>query len=68
MYEGVVEHSYKKSNRSDANHDVYNRQMRREAASSKIYSGVGKRSGKRKQRYVDHLRGQSKPTCLIHSP
>ena len=42
--------------------------MRGEADLSKTYSKTSKRAGKRKQRYVDILRDQSKLTCLFHGP
>ena len=42
--------------------------MRGKSASSKKLSKMSKRAVKRKEIYVDHLRDQSKLTCLIHGP
>ena len=68
IYGGVVEHSYTKTNISDANCAGHSRKMRGEFSSSKNYSKIDKLTGNFKQRYVDHLRDQSKLTFLIHAP
>ena len=66
IYEVVVKPSYKKSTRADANRAGNSRNMRGESASSKTHYKTSKRSGKRKQRYVYHLRDRSKLTCIIN--
>ena len=54
--EGVVEPSYLKNTRADANCDGHSRQKRGESASSKIYFEMGKYTGKRNEMYVDRQR------------
>ena len=66
--ESVVEPSYKKSTISYAKSSGYRSKMRGESTLSKTYSWTSKRSRKCKQRYIDNLRDQLKPTCLINGP
>ena len=68
IYKGVVEHSYKKPTRSDTNRAGHSSKIRVEAASSTTYPEMIESSGKRRKRYVYHLKGRSKLTCLIHGP
>ena len=49
IYEGVVDHCYKKLTREDTKRDGRNREMRGEYASSTTYSEMNKSSGKRKK-------------------
>ena len=57
-----------KTNREYSKRAGHSIQMRGEPTLSNCFSDMGKHSGKRKQRYVDHPRDQSKLTCLIHGP
>ena len=68
IYEGVVETSHKKYNRSNDNHAGNIKQNIGEANSSKNYSDMLKSAGKRKQGCVYHMRDILKLTCLIHGP
>ena len=53
IYEGVLEPSYKKPTREDANSAGHISKMRGEATSSNNYSKMIERSGKHIKRYVD---------------
>ena len=53
IYEGVVEHSKKKT-RADANRDYLSRKMRGESDLSAIYSKTSESDGKQIKRYVNH--------------
>ena len=68
IYKDLVEHSYKKTTREDANHVYHSRKMRGEAASENTYSKTSDSADKRRKRYVDHLKNISKLTCIIHGP
>ena len=65
IYEGVVEPSYKKPTKADANRSSHSRQKRGESASSMTRPEKGESAGKCRKRYVDILTGKS-ITCLIH--
>ena len=65
---GLVEPSHKKSTRAYDNRAGHSRQIRGKAASSKTYFEMSKHDGKRKKRYVDHLRDRSHLTYLTHDP
>ena len=56
IYEGFVEPYYKKSTIAVDNRAGNSRKMRGEAVLSKKFFDMGKRSGKRNQRYADHPR------------
>ena len=66
IYESVVEPSYKKTTREDANHSGNRRQMRGVFTLWRTYNRMCKHAGKHKQRYVDHPRDRSRINCLIH--
>ena len=67
IYECVVEPSYKKPTRSDANRAGHSRNKRGEDALSRIHPETGKSAGRRRNIYVDRSERKSK-TCLIHGP
>ena len=66
IYEGVVEPSLKKTTRADANHSVQRSQIRGVYTLSKTHPDMIIRGGKRRKRYVYHLRDRPRLTCLIH--
>ena len=66
VYEGVVESSYKKPMRSDANRAGNRNKMRRDAALSITYSEVSESIGNHRKRYVEHPRVIYKYNCIIH--
>ena len=68
IHGGVVESSYKKPTKADANRAGFISKIRGEAASSTTYSDISESTGKRRQRYVDHLKDISKLTCLVYQP
>ena len=68
IYEGVVEPSYKKPTRSDANHKGHSRKMRGGSTLLTTYSEMSDIYGKCRKRYVDRLKDISKLTCHIHVP
>ena len=49
IYEGVVEPSYKKHTRADANCDGHSKQNRGESASSQTQSAMDESAGKRRK-------------------
>ena len=53
IYEGVVEHSYKKPTREDTNRAGHSRNKRGESASFKNNPATGESSDKIRKRYVD---------------
>ena len=67
IYEGVVEPSYKKPTRADANHAGHSRHKGGEAASSWTPPEKGESAGKCRKRHVDSPTGKSK-SCIIHGP
>ena len=67
IYEGVVENSYKKPIRADANRAGHSRQKRGEAASTWALPEKYESAGKRIKQHIDSPMGKSK-TCLIHGP
>ena len=67
IYEGVVEHSYKKTTHADANPDGHSRKKSGGAASPWSRPENVESAGKRRKRHLDSPTGKSK-TCLIHSP
>ena len=64
--EGVVEPSYKKTTRADANHSGLSTKISGKTASSSTYSYMSKSTAKRIKRYVYHRKDISRLTCLIH--
>ena len=68
IYEGFVETSYKKTTGAYFNRSGHSRKMRGEANSSTTYSNMSESTGKRRKRYVDHLKDRSRLTCLFHIP
>ena len=52
IYEGVVKTFYKKTTKVDDNRSGHRKQKRGESALKHFYSGVGKCTDKRKQRYI----------------
>ena len=68
IYEGVVQPSNKKPAREDANSDGLRRKIRVEAALSNTYFDMSESSGRRRKKYVDHLKDRSKINYLIHGP
>ena len=58
IYEGVVEPSYKKSNRADATKPGNNRKNGGEYALSHTYSEMSESAGKCRKIYVDYLTGK----------
>ena len=67
IYEGVVELSYKRPTREDANRSDHNRENRGESASSWTRPKKSESDGKLRKRHVDNLTVKSKK-CLIHGP
>ena len=67
IYEGVVEPSYKKPTRADANRAYHNRDKREESDLSNTCPPIRESAGKRRKRYVDHPKIESK-TCILHGP
>ena len=57
-----------KINMADTNHAGHSRPKIGESASSNIHYDMSERTGKRRNRYVDKLKGKYKPTFLIHRP
>ena len=68
IYEGVVEPPYKKTARADTNHAGHSRLNRGELALSNTHSKMNESNGNHRERYIDHPKGRSKPTYLIHDP
>ena len=62
--EGVVEISYKLFTRSDATCDGNIRKKRLEAVSSNTHSAMSESADKRRKRYVDYSKGESKPYLI----
>ena len=56
IYEGFVEPYSKKLTIKYASSDGHSRKKKGESASSKIYSKIGRRSGRHNKRYVDFFR------------
>ena len=67
IYKGVVEPSYKQSTRAYATCAGHISKNIGEAAPSHTHSAMIEITDKRKKRYVDLLKGESK-TCLIYGP
>ena len=67
IYKGVVEPSYKKPTWVDSNHADQIKNKIGDAASYKTHPATVESSGKRRKRYVDSSKIESK-TCLIHGP
>ena len=68
IYEGGVEHYYKKTTRSYANRAGHMREIRGETASSKNFSEMIESAVNHRKRHVDHTEDRSRQTCLIHVP
>ena len=58
IYEGIVEPTYRKPNRSDVNHASHSRQNRGESASSWTRPEKGESAVRRRIIYVDSLTGK----------
>ena len=67
IHKGIVEPSYKKSIREDANRDGHISNKRGQSNSSQTHPTTGEIASKRRKRYVDCSKTKSK-TCLIHGP
>ena len=67
IYEGIVEPSYKKVTREDANRACNSSQNRGESASLQTNSAMGKRLDKFRKQYVDCPSSESK-TVLSTAP
>ena len=65
---GVVEPSYKKPTREDANRAGYSRKTRGESASLNTYSNMSESAIKCIKRYVENLKDRSKLICFVHGP
>ena len=59
--------SHKEPTRADATRTGHGRKNMGNDSLSHIYSATSESSGKRRKRYVDHPKGESK-TCLINGP
>ena len=68
VYEDILEPSYRIFTKSDANHDVHRRKMRREATMSNKCSEMSESARNHRKSYVDHSKDTSRPTRLIHRP
>ena len=67
IYKGVVEPSYKKPTRADANRAGRSRNKIGEDSSSNNHPVMGESAGKRRKRYVYRLKSESR-TCIIQGP
>ena len=68
IYEGVVEHSYKESNRSETNVGGCSRKMRVIQAPSKSNPDMDGHTGNQNKRYVECPGRKLQPTCIINGP
>ena len=68
IYEGVVETTYKKLTRADANRADHRSIRRRYAVLSITFSEINESAVKHINRYADHPMDRSEITCTIHEP
>ena len=66
IYKGLIEPSYKKTTRADANCDGQIRIKIGETTLSITYSKMSESSGNHRKRYVDYPKGRSKPVMVLH--
>ena len=67
IYEFLVETSYKKPTREDANRAGHSRNKRVEVSPYKTHPETGEITDKHRKIYLDFLKRESR-TCLIHGP
>ena len=67
IFEGVVEPSYKRPTRVDANRADRSRNKRGESALSKTHFVTSESAGRHRKQYVDRSMKELK-TCFVHGP
>ena len=67
IYKDLVETSYKKTTQAYSNRAGRSSNKRGESALSKTRTETWESSGKRRKRYIDNSKRESK-TCLVHGP